>query len=151
MRSHFFSLSYCRRRRALSGGRFIEFWKTRECFRIRTHRKSYIPPCIHGNDLAETSVLVFFGSQRFLGLTWETLQPMTSRPVLTSYILSEIIFLFSHQTDLCLMTEYDFKQIFLLNSTFQTIFLYFLKETAFAKLTATIMGDCQCVAVLGSC
>ncbi len=76
---------------------------------------------------------------------------MTSRPVLTSYILSEIIFLFSHQADLCLMTEYYFKQIFLLNSTFQTIFLYFLKETAFAKLTATIMGDCQCVAVLGSC
>lgn len=27
IRSHFFSLSYCRRSRALSGGKFIEFWK----------------------------------------------------------------------------------------------------------------------------
>lgn len=26
MRSHFFSLSYCRRSRALSGGRFMELW-----------------------------------------------------------------------------------------------------------------------------
>lgn len=27
IRSHFFSLSYCLRSRALSGGRFMEFWK----------------------------------------------------------------------------------------------------------------------------
>lgn len=83
-------------------------------------------------------------------LTRETLQPMTSRPVLT-YMLFEIIFLFSRQANLCLMTECDFKLIFLLNFTFQTIFLYFLKETAFAKLTGTIVSDCRCVAVLGSC
>ena len=29
IRSHFFSLSYCLRSLALSGGRFMEFWKTR--------------------------------------------------------------------------------------------------------------------------
>lgn len=41
----------------------------------------------------------------------------------------------------------DIKKIFLLNSPFQTKFLHFLKETAFVKLTATIVGDCQCVAM----
>lgn len=70
MRSHFFSLSYCRRRRALSGGRFIEFWKTRERFCIRTHRKSCIPLCIRGNELAETSLCSFsLGHSGFLSDT----------------------------------------------------------------------------------
>lgn len=65
MRSHFFSLSYCRRRRALSGGRFIEFWKTRERFRISTHRKSCIPPP-RQRPCWDASVLFLLGYSGFL-------------------------------------------------------------------------------------
>lgn len=42
IRSHFFSLSYCLRSRALSGGRFMEFWEKKNFFNYHTKLLSFV-------------------------------------------------------------------------------------------------------------
>lgn len=94
MRSHFFSLSYCRRRRALSGGRFIEFWKTESAFASEHTGSRVFRHVPMATTLQRRLCARFLWVTVVSCQTRETLQPISSRPVVTSYILFKIIFIF---------------------------------------------------------
>lgn len=135
MRSHFFSLSYCRRRRALSGGRFIEFWKTESAF-ASEHIGSHVFLRVPMATTLQRRLCA-----RFL---WVTVVSTQTRNPAISDLTSCADFLYPVSN---LSSESDIKEIFVPNSPSQTIWRKLWAMLAFAKLTATIVGDCQGVAM----